>query len=484
MWKTVAAALLLFCANSPASLFDDTEFGNAGYVDVDLGGSQYLYDAPELVVLPDRRIVVATIPSNPAPQAPTLKVVRLQAGGGLDPLFGTNGIVNIVLAAVPVDWSYATALVPLADGGLYVLVYTMRVEPASGGGVVYYPLSYLVRLRSDGTLDPGFNGGQPLTGEGRFGEGRLILQDTGFLLVAPGEYCCALGYGIEARRFRLDGTLDPGFGVGGVLSVPASGSESVGAMALPGGGLQVFHHKPWAHGQPARNFWQRYRPDGSLDTAFGNAGQQEIPLTGSFGMTRLLPLGDGTQLGVNGGCPMRWFDAEGRVLAVYAQCTRTGSSDFKVQRYGDKWLLSGEERFGGVPPPSDGTYLHVTDQAGNVDAEFAAPQGLRWRPPDSPNASYAVVADGNAHVVIVRGSGTGIRVRRYRDLRGTDPLAQPVPALAPGILVLLGGGVLLLARRRLRAAWPGRCRDGLLAVQSGWPAAAWFRRTPVTPSGL
>jgi len=450
MWKTVAAALLLMCAHAEASLFDDTTFGNAGYVDVELGSSQYFYDPPELVVLPDRRIVVATMLSDPAPQAPTLKVARLLPGGALDPTFGTNGVATVALSAFPVDWSYVTALVPFADGGLYVLAYTMRVESVSGGGVAYHPLAYLARLRSDGALDPGFNGGQPWTGDGRFGHGSLLVQETGVLLVAAGDACCTLGYGIEARRFRLDGTPDPGFGTGGTLSIPASFSESVGSMSVPGGGFQVFHLKPWAHGVPARNFWRRYRADGSLDTAFGEAGQQEIPLTDSFGMTHLLPLGDGTQLGVNGSCPVRWFDAEGRVLAAYTQCTRTGSTGFKVQRYGEKWLFSGEERFGGVPPPSDGTYLHVTDRAGNFDAGFAAPQGLRWRPPDAPSASYAVAADGGAHVVIARGSSAGLRVRRYRDLRGTDPLAEPVPALAPAILVLLGGGLLLLARRRLR----------------------------------
>lgn len=452
MWKTIAAVLLLFCAGARAGLYDDTAFGNIGYVDIDLGGSQYYYDAPEVVVLPDRRVVAATMLSGLAVQTPTLKVVRLLADGGLDPAFGANGVATVALSAMAADWSYVTALTPLADGRLYLLAYTMRVEnPPDGAGAIYHTSSYLVRLRDDGEIDPGFNGGQPWTGAASFAFGNLMPQDTGILLVTQGDYCCALGTGIDAIRLRFDGTLDPGFGTGGVLAVPAANSESVGSMPLAGGGFQVFHRKPWAHGQPARNFWRRYRADGSLDTTFADGGQQEIPLTEFFGMSQLHALGDGTQLGVDGTCPLRWFDAEGRVLAVYAQCTRTGGSDFHVRRYGEKWLFSGEERFGGVPPPSDGTYLHVTDRAGRVDPAFAAPQGLRWRSPDAPSASYAVAADGDAHVVIARGNGNGLRIRRYRDLRGSDPLGEPVPALGPAALVLLGGGLLLLARRRQRA---------------------------------
>lgn len=479
MRKVIALSMLLSCASVQAGLYDDPAFGGGGYVDVELGGSQYLYDPPELVVLPDRRIVAATMLSTAVPHVPALKVVRLLPDGGRDPAFGVDGVATVPLAPLFVDWSYVTALVPLADGRLYVLGYTVRIEhPSGGSGPVHDQRTYLVRLRSDGSIDPNFNAGSPWSGDDLMSHASVLPQDDGLLIVGPGFSCCTLGSGLQARRFHLDGSPDPAFGTGGLLSVPASGSETVGVMPVAGGGFQVLHHKPWAHGQPARNFWRRYRVDGSIEVTYGSGGEQQIPLTESFGMTQLHALGDGTQLGVRGTCPMRRFDAEGRVLAVYRDCTSTGSTNFRVRRYGEKWLFSGEERFGGVPPPSDGTYLHVTDASGRVDAAFAAPQGLRWRPPDAPNASYAVAADGDAHVVIARGTDSGIRVRRYRDLRGSDPLAEPVPALLPAATVLLCLCLLLIAGRRLRPAWSGSYRKRACRP----PAAG--RGTSATASGL
>lgn len=453
MWKFIFVLLLLLCANAKAALYDDTTFGNVGYVDVEIGGSQYYYDAPELVVLPDRRIVAATLLSGQAPRVPTLRIVRLLANGDRDPSFGSDGIATVVLSSQAVDWAYVTALVPLDDGRLYVLGYTMRIEnPPDGSGQTYHQLAHLLRLRGDGSVDPEFNGGAPWSGDPLFSSSRLLVRSNGIVLVALSGYCCSGATGFEARALRGDGTPDPAFGIGGALSVPPAESASVGVMGLPGGGFQILHLVRPSATQSLRNYWRRYRPDGSVDTSYGNAGVQDIPLVETFGMTALHDVGDGTQLGVTSGCAMRSFDAEGRVLRVLPSCTvRMGLSNSRVQRYGEKWLFSGEERFGGVPPPTDGTYLHVTDRSGRVDEAFATPQWLRWRPPDAPTASYGVAADGDAHIVIVRGYDEGIRIRRYRDLRGSDPLTEPVPALAPAVLVLLGGLFLLLARRHLRA---------------------------------
>lgn len=448
MWKIIFVGLLLCSVPARARLYDDPGFGTAGYRDIDLGGSQYLYDAPELRVLPDRRIVAAAMLVGLAPQLPTVKVVRLLPDGAPDPAFASNGVASIVLAAQPVDWGSVTSIVPLADGGLFVLGYTMRLEnPPDGSGPIYHQFAQLIRLRVDGSVDSGFNGGQAWTGDALLSGGRLFVQGGGVLLVAMSGYCCSSSGGFEARRFRADGTLDPAFGAGGVLSVPPGDSFSAAAMALPGGGFQVLNYQRPVAGQPLRNYWRRYRADGSVDVAYGNGGVQEIALTESYGITHLFDLGDGTQLGAAGGCAMRWFDTEGRVLTVLPRCSiYTPLANARVQHYGAKWLFSGEQRFGGVPPPSDGTYLHVTDRGGSVDAGFAAPQDLRWRPPDAPNASYAVAADGDAHVVIARGNATGLRIRRYRDIRGGDPFAVPVPALAPEAIALMLLGLLAIAR--------------------------------------
>ncbi|HVJ62037.1 MAG TPA: hypothetical protein VM555_04920, partial [Tahibacter sp.] len=120
-----------------------------------------------------------------------------------------------------------------------------------------------------------------------------------------------------------------------------------------------------------------------------------------------------------------------------------------VQAYGGKLLVSAEMRFGGTPPPTDGTYLWVLDRNGTVDRAFAEPQGDRWRPTTNPSESYAVAADGDRGVVLASDGESSLQLRRYVDVRRGVAPNQPIPALGvPAVLLLLGGAA-ALARRRL-----------------------------------
>lgn len=456
MFRTVAAAVLLAAGSAKAELYADTTFGNAGFVDVAISDVPY-FQRPTVLVQPDHRVVVAVVP-EPTVQTPPLqmRIVRLLPDGSRDTAFGANGIAALPLTSQPVQYGYVTDLQRQADGRLLVMVWMSRpgTPPAPGGTPVDILEQLLLRLNDDGSPDATFNAGQPVVLSS--GTQSLALKllppqaDGGLLLVFTNG-----NERFRARRLRADGSADTAFGSGGELIVTQPGSISSDVMSLPGGGLQVLHRS--AYGSPPRNFWRRYRGDGSLDTAFGNGGEQELILTESLPMESVGALGDGTVLGWRGSCPMRLFDAEGRVLSYLATCPDllyTGG--FRPQRYGEKLLFSGIiNGFSATSAPDGGPtglFLHVTDRRGVLDRGFTASVDGRWRPPDQSSAPYMAAADGGDRIVLVRPDDNGLRVWRYRDLRGSDPLSRPVPALKPAasalLLAMLAIAGLFVVRRR------------------------------------
>lgn len=88
-----------------------------------------------------------------------------------------------------------------------------------------------------------------------------------------------------------------------------------------------------------------------------------------------------------------------------------------------------------------------------LHAAFVAPQVLRWRPPSSYSATYAVAPDGDRGVVLaIADHGivpNAVRVQRYVDLQRGGSAAAPVPALDILALLLCVAGVVMFARRRL-----------------------------------
>lgn len=439
MFRTVVAALLLAAGSAKAELYADTTFGNAGFVDVAISDVPY-FRRPTVLVQPDHRVVVAVVP-EPTVQTPPLqmRIVRLLADGSRDAAFGVNGIAALALTSQPVQYSYVTDLQRQADGRLLVLVWMVRpgAPPAPGGTPVDILEQLLLRLNDDGSPDATFNAGQPVMLSSGTQSLRLKLlppqADGGLLLVFTNN-----NERFRARRLRADGSPDTAFASGGELVVTQPGSISSDVLSLPGGGFQVLHRS--AYGSPPRNFWRRYRSDGSLDTAFGNGGEQELILTEGVPMDSVTPLGDGSVLGSRGSsCPMRLFDAEGRVLSYFGACTDLHyTSDFRPQRYGEKLLFSGIfSGFSALDGGPYGLFLHVTDRRGVLDRGFTASANGTWRPPDQSSAVYAAAADGGDRVVLARPDDNGLRVWRYRDLRGSDPLSRPVPALGPAATALL-----------------------------------------------
>jgi uncharacterized delta-60 repeat protein len=161
------------------------------------------------------------------------------------------------------DEAYDAAL--LADGGIVVVGRT------DAGGVQKTAFA-VARYRSDGTLDSGFGAGGIVRTD-IFGKGAqanaVAVQPDGKIVVAG----LAVGAsGIDSDfaivRYNADGTLDTSFGTGGVVTTDlGTRGDDVRAVAVQPDGRIV------AAGSADEDIaLARYLPDGELDGTFGHGG--------------------------------------------------------------------------------------------------------------------------------------------------------------------------------------------------------------------
>jgi len=193
--------------------------------------------------------------------------------GDLDATFGTRGVV-----VTPISAS-ASAVLLQPDGKL--------VAVGGTGG----PLTGLAvaRYNPDGTLDSSFGtGGTVLTplGDqgcvGAFGP-TAVLQSDGKILVATVAANCGgdvFSVSLTLVRYRQDGALDDGFGVGGTVVMPVGQSVDgqVIAALSPNTVLVEPDGKPVVSAQATlqAGFTPgaliRFNLDGSVDSSFGTGG--------------------------------------------------------------------------------------------------------------------------------------------------------------------------------------------------------------------
>jgi uncharacterized delta-60 repeat protein len=245
--------------NADGSL--DAAFGTGGIVTTDLGGSD---QANALALQPDGKLVVAGS-ADKGTTGQDFALVRYNADGSLDTTFASGGVAMTDLAGSD---DIALALAVQADGRLV----------AAGTATNPDGLDFaLVRYNAEGSLDAGFGVGGKVTTEvaGTLDVATaLVIQGNG-KLVAAGQAIGADGSSdFDLVRYRPDGSLDTGFGVGGKVTTDfGGGSDTARALALqPNGRLLAAGIAQSASG-PADFAVARYRPDGSLDLTFGAGGK-------------------------------------------------------------------------------------------------------------------------------------------------------------------------------------------------------------------
>jgi uncharacterized delta-60 repeat protein len=237
-----------------------------------------------VVIQPDQKIVVAGGAYPLLVSAGNFVLARYLPDGTLDSGFGTGGIVT---THFPMHGSYASALALQADGKIVAAgTYFVNFSTDDSSNTDFA----LARYNEDGTPDTSFGqGGQLTTDFDGFNDDAfaLLVQPDGKLVAVGSAKNPSRFYDFALARYRRNGQLDKSFGEGGKVRTdfgkadfdrarsavlqPDGKIVAVGFTIFDGGGTQPFAAA-------------RYAPDGSLDPGFGNGGLLQITF-GSIAQT-------------------------------------------------------------------------------------------------------------------------------------------------------------------------------------------------------
>ncbi|HWA12369.1 MAG TPA: DUF4347 domain-containing protein, partial [Burkholderiales bacterium] len=247
----------------------DTGFGTNGKVSTDLDGFDDV--AHGVLLQADGRILVY------GESFGDLALMRYNADGSNDGSFGSNGRV---FTPPPGGYSaVANAAAQQADGRI-VVAGAANLDGFSSDAAV-------ARYSDTGALDPTFGSGGFVTVDfGLFGyddmAAAVAIQDDGRILLAGKVYDYNSGtWDILLARLNADGTRDNSFGTDGRVTtgfgdfdVGFSQEEARSLLLQPDGGIVVVGE------QQGDLVVLRYEADGTLDTGFGNGGV----LSADFGL--------------------------------------------------------------------------------------------------------------------------------------------------------------------------------------------------------
>jgi uncharacterized delta-60 repeat protein len=215
-----------------------------------LGGGYYT-----LAIQPDGRIVAAGAAVAGAFGGGTLLLARHMADGSLDQGFGSNGFAPT--AGLATGFSATFSSVILQADGKIVASGVNAVDRLLGPTI-----GLLARFGANGLVDTSFGAAGVVRSAG-VAFFALVQQPDGKLVVtggAPGSLVLA--------RFQPDGSIDSGFGSNGSVTAPlVPGGSGPYPLALQPDGKLVT-----AALSGDRVALYRFNADGSLDQGFGSGG--------------------------------------------------------------------------------------------------------------------------------------------------------------------------------------------------------------------
>jgi uncharacterized delta-60 repeat protein len=251
-------------------------------------------DAATVTVQPDGAIVVAGRPPSPSSG---FEVLRLTPGGVLDPTFDGDGIATVYNDAGNCGDNAS------AGPGRVIIQPDASIMAGGvcGGRNGTLQTFGLVRFISsptgpNGALDTAFGaGGAAVAGieGGKAAFGNDFARQSDGKLVEVGQS----GFGnVDARsgvaRWDADGSLDGGFGSGGVLAFDVPGatrSRAVGVALEPGGRILIGGDL-----NPSAGFGLTgLTPNGGFDGTFAPGGQIFTPFGEPAGPTGIVRQSDG-----------------------------------------------------------------------------------------------------------------------------------------------------------------------------------------------
>ncbi|UQN08717.1 NPCBM/NEW2 domain-containing protein [Deinococcus sp. QL22] len=189
---------------------------------------------------------VATTPPNPTPG---------------------NGSLDVSFQRLP-DYPYGFDGA-LAPDGKILIRGSDRTTRQNPDGTLSFGSDEVTRYTSDGTVDATFGQGGRIVLEPRyetFSDQKLLVQPDGKVLinVRPASQNSQVSF-VEIKRYRADGSLDPGYGQQGTVAT----NFFVRTMALQADGKLIIAGSELGGG------WlvQRLNTNGTLDTGFGVNGR-------------------------------------------------------------------------------------------------------------------------------------------------------------------------------------------------------------------
>ncbi len=308
----------------------DRTFGIRGKVRTDLGGRGDRVAA--LALQTDGKIVATGTNIHHA----NFATARYNANGTLDETFGAGGKVSTNFGRFDV----ANALAIQPDGKIVVAGYA-AVDNTDVGFA-------LVRYDPNGTLDSSFGAsGRVFTvfpDGGSEVEAVSILPDGKIIAAGFSSTPSDFGGAFALARYTADGTLDPSFGVGGIVTTTFAGQDTFGyALAVQPDGKVVVSGRAGILFDPDFAL-ARYNVDGTLDDSFGEGGKVTTDFAGQRDIAFATVL-----------------QADGRIVAAGRSGTGA-TTDFALARYNPDGTLDTSFGTGGKV---------TTDFAGQLDVAYA-----------------------------------------------------------------------------------------------------------------
>ena len=311
----------------------DTSFGDQGIVVTNVASepdhdfiNQVLIDATGRIVVSGgcRRIFVG----------------RYLPDGSLDPSFNVNGPrPGLALTEIAPAGETNSELLGMAiddQGRIVAGGYSTFFDGAS-----FRVSSAVVRFLPSGILDPSFNSTgarpgtviTPMVPDGQWNvafrvaidrQGRILTAGDAFVGVGAGLYDIALA------RYLPNGTLDSSFGNSGIVLTNAgpgdSDDDAQGLAIQPNGAILVGGSAaPTAFTLDSDFMVARFRPNGSLDTSFGQGGIATTPTAPGDADDEILAMAlqGGSHLVATGECDQ---PATGRNVCVVRYNLEGGSA--------------------------------------------------------------------------------------------------------------------------------------------------------------
>jgi uncharacterized delta-60 repeat protein len=195
------------------------------------------------------------------------------SAGGLDPSFGTGGVV--ITSANYNGQGLPSGVMLQPDGK--ILVVAQLTDPATAGDFG------VLRYQASGAADTGFGtGGEATAAFTNFFNtpyDGALQPDGKIVVVGNAESADGTVSEFAVARFNSNGTLDSGFGTGGKVTTNFVGVHPGGVfnpayvvLVQPNGKILVGGSASTAAKTPTQTALARYNSDGTLDTSFGTGG--------------------------------------------------------------------------------------------------------------------------------------------------------------------------------------------------------------------